>query len=185
MQVVDVTILMRLALALIPALWTSACAESLSPYQPRSNGYGYAENEIGELTHRVEFTGNEYTTRETVEAYVLYRAAELTLANGYERFALSDGATNQTEYYSTPYPSGFGYPYTTYGQLRRLPSQPYTPFVLPSYAGPREEIRYRAAATVRFIPKSEQPTKADEVYDARVVMERLEPEIDRPEEGNN
>ena len=70
------------------ALAVAACATA-TPYQPlRGSGGGFAEQRIEPNRYRVSFTGNEYTSRQRVENYLLYRAAELTLAHGYDSFTI-------------------------------------------------------------------------------------------------
>lgn len=78
--------------ALIPAvlaLALAACA-SPTPYQPSwmGDGYGYSEQRIEDNRFRVAFQGSSATPRDTVENYLLYRAAELTLAQGGDYFVV-------------------------------------------------------------------------------------------------
>jgi hypothetical protein len=49
---------------------------------------GYSELRLGPDLFQVKFHGNELTARERVETYLLYRAAELTVANGFDSFAI-------------------------------------------------------------------------------------------------
>lgn len=65
----------------------SACATA-TPYQPAAKGYGYSEQKLESNRYRVSFVGNSKTSRETVRNYLIYRAAELSLANGYDHFVL-------------------------------------------------------------------------------------------------
>ena len=44
---------------------------------------------------RVTFAGNSLTSRETVEAYLLFRASELSVQNGYDWFEIVDRHTNR------------------------------------------------------------------------------------------
>ncbi|WP_204260691.1 CC0125/CC1285 family lipoprotein, partial [Stenotrophomonas maltophilia] len=44
---------------------------------------------------RISFSGNSLTARETVERNLLYRAAELTLQQGFDHFILADRDTEQ------------------------------------------------------------------------------------------
>jgi hypothetical protein len=79
----------RLLLPVTAALALAACATA-TPYQPlgnRSSG-GFAEQRIEANRYRVTFVGNDYTSRQTVENYLLFRAAELTVANGYDGFSI-------------------------------------------------------------------------------------------------
>ena len=88
-----------LLLAVAAALTLSACATA-TPYQPATkatSGYGYSEQRIENERWRVTFAGNSVTTRQTVESYMLYRAAQLTVDNGYDWFETverhTEGAT--------------------------------------------------------------------------------------------
>ena len=55
-----------------------------SAYAPRRPGEttGYTDRELAPGRWRVTFTGNSVTPRETVESYLLLRAAEVTRAAG-------------------------------------------------------------------------------------------------------
>jgi hypothetical protein len=83
--------------ALILATGLSACATP-TPYAPaaptRSATNGYSEQRIEPARWRVNFSGNSLTSRETVETYLLYRAAELTLQQGHDWFSV---VTRDTE----------------------------------------------------------------------------------------
>lgn len=76
-----------------------ACTTTPTPYQPYraedAGGIhgGYSDQRLAPNRFLVRFHGNELTTRERVEHYLLYRAAELTVANGYDWFAISDRRT--------------------------------------------------------------------------------------------
>src|SRR3546814_2720956 len=74
-------------LAPLAALMLFACATP-TPYQPlgtRGTGASgcYASQQIEQNRFRVSFSGNQLTSRERVENYLLFRAAELTVQNGY------------------------------------------------------------------------------------------------------
>lgn len=81
----------RLLLVLVAAA-LAACA-SAAPYQPMRDDVGYGEQKLETNRYRVWFAGNSATPRETVEDYVLYRASELTLENGYDYVVMSDRST--------------------------------------------------------------------------------------------
>jgi hypothetical protein len=49
---------------------------------------GFAEEHKGDGVWHVSFSGNAFTTRETVQTYWLYRCAEFTLENGYDGFEI-------------------------------------------------------------------------------------------------
>lgn len=84
----------RFAILAMGALSLAACATS-GFYQARDGRSGYAETRLGAAYWRVEFVGDDFTSRETVETYLLYRAAELTAQNGHEWFAMSASAVSE------------------------------------------------------------------------------------------
>lgn len=91
-----------------------ACAPNPTPYVAAANnkGYGYSEQQIEQNRWRVSFTGNTDTPRQMVENGLLYRAAQLTKANGYDTFVVVTQDTEpQTRYRSTftGYGGGFGW----------------------------------------------------------------------------
>lgn len=88
-----------LVAALGAALALSACAAA-TPYHAASltdpaHADGYRELQVEPERWRVVFAGNSLTSRETVETYLLYRAAELTLQNGYDWFQAVERDTEE------------------------------------------------------------------------------------------
>ena len=85
------------ALALVISL--GACTTIPTPYQPyraeSAGGIhgGYSDQRLAPNRFLVRFHGNELTSRERVENYLLYRAAELTVTNGYDLFVIADRRT--------------------------------------------------------------------------------------------
>jgi len=81
-------------------LGLSACVTA-TPYQMAAPGTaqagGYAEMRVENDRWRVTFSGNSLTSRETVETNLLYRAAELTLAQGHDWFITADRGMARTE----------------------------------------------------------------------------------------
>ena len=67
-----------------------------TPYQPNGTGGGYSEIAYNRDTYYVAFHGNQNTSQETMESYLLRRAAELTVNKGYRYFVLIN-------YYSNPF----------------------------------------------------------------------------------
>ncbi|MFA5602003.1 MAG: hypothetical protein WDA06_15510, partial [Phenylobacterium sp.] len=88
------------ALAAVLALGASlAACTTATPYQPNIPGQavsgGFSEMRLEPDRFRVTFAGNSLTSRETVEGYLLYRAAELTVQQGYDWFEIVDRATDR------------------------------------------------------------------------------------------
>lgn len=86
----------------------AACATE-TPYKPaESRGeYGYTETPLGDNRYRITFVGNSSTASETVQDYALLRAAELTLAKGYDWFETAD-RNEDKKVRNTTVDSGFG-----------------------------------------------------------------------------
>lgn len=62
-------------------------------YRPQT-GYkgGYSDVRLDERTFKVSFGANDDTARTTVEAYLLYRCAELTIESGYDHFVIVEAS---------------------------------------------------------------------------------------------
>lgn len=101
------------------AIMLAAC-QTPTPYQPAIAGHGYWDEQTGENTYRVVFTGNAATPRDTVEDYLLLRSAELAVEQGYERFFFLEFGTDEVqigegeEHQTCAYAPYFYYPYFPY-----------------------------------------------------------------------
>ena len=77
-----------------------------TPYTPRTEGQGtgYTDRALTSTRYRVTFTGNSVTPRDTVENYLLLRAAEVTRAAGYSAFMFDTRNTRANHTYdAVPY----------------------------------------------------------------------------------
>lgn len=108
----------KLVLAAMAAstLLVAGCATETT-YRPATgqgfNRTGYSDRQIEDNRFLVSFAGNSVTSRDTVERYLFFRAAELTLQNGYDYFLMADRDTDrQTRTYTTP---GMGWGYGGFG----------------------------------------------------------------------
>ena len=184
-----------LVVALALSAGLAACATP-TPYQPNIKGQtntgGYSELRIEPNRYRVNFTGNSLTGRETVEGYLLFRAAELTVESGYDWFAIVDRDTDKkTQTYVQPDP--FYRPwYGGYGMWR--PSWRYygsgfgwrgwDPFWGDPFWADRVDVRtverFEASAEI-VMQKGPKPTDDVKAFDARAVIENLKPRVQYPE----
>ncbi|WP_084421236.1 CC0125/CC1285 family lipoprotein [Henriciella litoralis] len=169
---------------LVPALaalaLVGACATA-TPYQAATpSNRGYSNQQIEQNRFVVNFSGNSLTDRQTVETYMLYRAAELTVQNGYDHFRVvrrtTDEDTNFVPVGGTydPYYSYFSPRYRFYGPRGRPIGYPYHwqrfGYSDPFWGGPsqyREVNRFEASAEIIMGkgPKPNDPAyfNADEV----------------------
>jgi hypothetical protein len=88
-----------IAVTAVAALAGLSGCETATPYQPLKVGSasagGYSETKVEGDRWRVSFAGNSMTARETVETYLLYRAAELTVAQGDDWFETVERSTDK------------------------------------------------------------------------------------------
>ena len=178
------------------ALSLASCASTGPYYQPLEAGHvsrgGYSEVRLDEDRFEVTFVGNRLTSREQVEAYLLYRAAELTLEHGRDWFVIERQGMEHTvereswvdPRYSPWFARDYGYwrPYWRYyGPTIGWRSwYPYgrDPFWADHIDG-RTVERFEAKANIRT-GRGPVPQGVTDVFVAREVIERLGPRIQRP-----
>jgi len=173
---------------LAAALAVAACATA-TPYQPlgtRGASGGFAEQRIEQNRYRVTFVGNDMTSRQRVENYLLFRAAELTVANGYDGFTIVRRDTERdvdTRVYDSGLRSPYGYwrpSWRYYGG--RYGWRHWDPW----YGGPfwgdtidvRTVERYEATAEIVMF-RGNRPSDPSS-FDARQVIGNLRPTIQVP-----
>lgn len=185
------------ALAITLAGGALASCETATPYQPLSprnaQSGGYTETRIESNRWRVSFRGNSLTSRGTVENYLLYHAAELTLQQGFDWFEMANRATDkQTDTYALPGPYGYGWqPYWSfyggaYGWSAWDPyaggpwgpgwGMPWGPSWGPDYESVQ---RYEASAEI-VMGHGPKPTNDRRAMDAHEVTANLASHIVRP-----
>ncbi len=182
------------AAGLALALGLAACATP-TPYQPNVRGQstsgGFSELRIEPNRFRVNFQGNSLTSRETVESYLLFRAAELTVQQGYDWFAVADRETDRrTRTYVEPDPfyrpwyGSFGYwrPAWRY-RTRGFAWRTWDPFWGDPFWGDRIDVRTvdRFEATAEIVMGNGPKPQGDPAaFDARAVIDNLRPRIVYP-----
>jgi len=104
---------------LATTLLAAGCAMQTAYRPATGSGFdrsGYSDRQIEANRFMVSFAGNGYTPRETVERYLLYRAAELTVQQGFDHFILADRETDRrTRTFATPTFGGYGGLYGGWG----------------------------------------------------------------------
>ena len=192
----------------------SACATS-TPYQEASKPGafdGFSQQIIENDRARVSFAGNSLTERETVENYLIFRAAELAVERGYETFTLTErdteqktrlsgtgssfrGGLNDPFFNYSFFRPGFGWSrgtrFSSFGGFNRgfgFRNRGFSRFGgfggLNNNFNVREITKYRASAEVKF-GRFAQPGSdgtSKNTFNAREVIENLGPIITYPEE---
>ncbi|MBW4329441.1 hypothetical protein KY084_00930 [Stakelama sp. CBK3Z-3] len=181
--------------ALAAAVLTAGCATP-TPYRPATgvggyNDNGYSDMRIEQNRYRVMFSGNSLTSRETVERYLLYRAAELTLQQGYDYFVMADRDTEKQSrtYVDQPFGGGFG-PYSGWSPYWRYYSpgwgwRGWSPYWGDPFWGNEVDVRtvdrYQAMTEI-VLGKGPKPKDNVRAFDARSVIDNLGPTIEMPRE---
>lgn len=141
-----------------------------TPYQPATDGYGYREQQIEDNRYRVSFAGNDLTAMDTVQNYLLYRAAELTLDQGYDYFIVVDREVERSTIYWGTADTRLGAGYWT-----RWDDDYLGGIGLSTYSA-RPIDRYTAYADI-VVFEGEKPEGDVNAYDARDVLRRLDATI--------
>jgi hypothetical protein len=177
---------LRLFLAVCAGLALASCATP-GLYQRADVGAGragYAETRFSEDGWRVEFVGDDLTSRETVETYLLYRSAELAVENGFDWFASSGPAVSEeseiiieaerpdlyrARYWRPNWRRRSRFFWSDLDPVGPIPREPREPHAWTS-------VHYSASADIR-VGRGEMPAGA---FDARQVLLQLSSSIERP-----
>ncbi|HEY9217672.1 MAG TPA: hypothetical protein VIO94_06465 [Phenylobacterium sp.] len=184
-----------LAAILVLGAGLTACATA-TPYQPNIPGQpvsgGFSEIRLEPDRFRVTFAGNSLTSRETVEGYLLFRAAELTLQQGADWFEIVDRQTDRTTrtyidhdpFYHPWYGSGY-YGWRPYWRYYGggFGWRSWDPYWGDPFWGDRYDVRtidkFEASAEI-MVHKGAKPEGDPRAFDAHAVVESLGPRIQRP-----
>jgi hypothetical protein len=147
---------MRILIMAAAAALATACASQAPVYQSRDDGgrYGYAEMQLEPNRVRVRYNGDTLTARETVETYLLYRAAETTLQRGFDYFIVTSADVEADSHYE--------------GMASGRPLLAGATF--------REVSRHNATADILMF-EGEKPASLANAYDARAVQAALQTRI--------
>jgi hypothetical protein len=186
------------AAAASAALALAGC-ETATPYQPlgapgtHASG-GYSDQQIEANRWTVSFSGNDLTSRQTVERYLLYRAAELTQQQGYDWFTTVDRNTERKSDYvgfDDPLYAGWGgYWGPRWGLFRRGYGWGYGyggfgPGFGPGLGGwggsvdLQQVSRYTATAEI-IMGRGPKPPEDRRAFTAQAVLEHLRGAIQYP-----
>jgi len=168
---------MRALMLAVAAGLLTACATA-TPYQPGAPGaYGFQEQQIESNRTRITFRGNTLTDRETVETYLLYRAAEITLQSGHDYFIVANRDTEEHSRLQSTSPRAARFDYWYFS-----PRRGWSPWYDPFWNEPssyREVTRYEALAEIAMFSGA-KPSNNPDAFDAREVQQNLQGRIVRP-----
>ncbi len=160
------------ALFFVAGLALAACTTA-TPYQAANKkGEGFSEFQLEQNKYRIVFSGNTQTSITTVENYLLYRAAEVTLDKGGNYFIVSDEEVNTMRIFRT---SG-----TTFGGSRFGFRRGFGGGFASTTATTRERQEFTVSAIIT-IHKGKKPSDVPEAFEARQVIAGLGSTIIRPE----
>ena len=182
------------ALALLAS--AAGCTTTPTPYQPyraeTGGGVhgGYSEQRIAPDRYRVRFHGNELTSRDRVEGYLLYRSAELTVQSDYDSFVIVDRHTeHDVQTYVRPDPFYRPWYGNSYGYWRphwryHVPGDGWVPWH-PEYGDPFWSDRVDMTRVESFEAEAEillrkGPPTEERGFDARRILGDLGPTIVLP-----
>ncbi|MBO9601218.1 MAG: hypothetical protein J7496_01785 [Novosphingobium sp.] len=185
----DQNLLRRLlsATCLAAALALASCATP-TPYQPLSastpqRSGGYSEQQLETDKWRVTFSGNTLTARDTVERYLLYRAAELTLAQGNDWFEIVNrymehevrDEVRPNPFYDPSWDFGGWRPYYHY-YAHAYGWRDWYPYSGEPAFDTRRVEQFEARAEI-IMRKGTKPAGDGNLFEARDVLEKLGPGI--------
>jgi len=160
---------MKKIVAVVMAAMLSACA---TPYGKYGIAGGYVDSRIDENTFSISVDTNGFTSQQTTTMHALYRAAELTVENGFDFFVIASGANNSTSMAmampgsSTSNTTVNAYGSTAYART----STTYAPTTVVPMVFPNSTLIIKSF-------KGAKPDGAPNAYDARAVMKYLGPQI--------
>lgn len=177
-----------LALAAVAAAsLLSACATP-TPYQPLGArtgvSGGFSDQQLDATHWRITFSGNQFTSRQRVENYLLFRAAELTVQQGYDSFTMVNRDTDKQTQTSVDRPFGpgpWGFWGPTWRYYGRFGWRAWDPWGYDPFWADTIDIRtierYEATAEIAMF---KGPPQSARDFDAREIMRNLGPTIQPP-----
>lgn len=121
-------------------------------------GFGYSEQRIDTNTARVSFRGDANTPLKQVERSALYRAAEYTLAEGFQTFVVTDTWSRTEGGVTNPGPVDDISYQRSHDTVRQFPYE-----------------SYRISYVIDMYRAGEVPPDTAQVYDAEELLAQWEP----------
>ncbi len=177
------------AAAPLAAMAMVAACTTATPYQPlgasRTEG-GFVDQQLDQTHFRVTFFGNSLTSRQQVEDYLLYRAAELTAQRGFNCFTMVNHGTDKKTTIQTfgGYRGGYYPGWSPYWSMHGPWGwYRYDPWLGDPFFPGGYDIntidRYQATADIAV---GNNCAAGPSTFDARQVMQNLQPRIVYPQQ---
>ena len=154
---------------LLLTLFLVACASRpiYSP-APKSGSVGYYDSKLTEDRYRITFIGYPSTTGDEVQNYVLLRAAELTLQNGFDWFkVINRTLTEKTSNNEPTFSIGLSSGCNPFG-CRSIGTRWYTGLRADS-----QNYSDRYKANIEILMGKGKPEDPSTVYDAKELEKNL------------
>jgi hypothetical protein len=165
---------LRILTALVMLTSLAACVHP-TPYKEAANDSrnGYTTQQVESNRFRISFKGNSETARQTVDSYMLYRAAEVTVQNGFDYFVVDNRAVDKNTAYEN-YGDTLAWGWGGGWGFRRGPG-----FAIPDDSYSQPVNSYDAIADILLFHGT-KPANQSDAYDARQVLNAIGPTIVRP-----
>ena len=170
---------------LLVSLLTVLLLSSCSPSKYMSKGdnvwgmYGYSEVPIDSSTCLITYAGDYTQPSDLVDRYALYRAAEVTVAKGFDYFVVMDGQANASAL--TNVMQNAGTPTTTIEHDIDPQTGRMIPVAVttsnPSYMT-STSTAHTVTKTIRMF-KGARPADNVQAYDAKSMVTMMAPSIQR------
>lgn len=160
---------MKVLVSICIVLALSSCA---TPYGRYGLLGGFTDARIDENTFSISVDTNGFTSQQTTSMQALYRAAELTVENGFDYFIIMGGANNSTSMVmaipgsSTSNTTINAYGHTAYARTTTTA----TPTTVMPVIFPNSTLIIKSF-------KGAKPEGETNAYDARAVIKYLGPQI--------
>lgn len=164
------------ALVASGAAFLAACTTT-TPYQPSlKNRPGFTDQRLENTKFRITFEGNSSTNLAVIENYVLYRAAEVTLANGHDYFAIVDQSRESESRFNT---TGTTFGGAGFGRSGFFYGGGFGGGFGTTQSTTRERRAYTVGVVIEVF-KGDKPSGNASAYDARQVIDNLRPTLVLP-----
>jgi hypothetical protein len=167
---------LRTLLVISIAFTLSACATKYVRVSDSifSDQTGYSEVPVDTNAWEVMFAGNSATDPDLVDRYALYRAAELTINDGYDYFIVDKQPDSLTSLLLGPLENGVNF-YPLHDPANRT----FSTVTNPSHSrSVYTEVAYSETKTIRMY-KGDTPTDNPSAYNAKSMLAVMGPTINK------